>query len=151
MELSHETVVLNRSFKVTPARLFEAYVDPKQREIWCVPGTETVFNIQETDVSTGGRETATCGPAGDMKWHMQVVYHRVEQDRLIVFTEELWEHDMLLTVALITFDIRESGPSGSELILTDQITSFIGSEGIEGHTDGYRHAFENLEAQLSGT
>ncbi|MEM7213134.1 MAG: SRPBCC domain-containing protein, partial [Pseudomonadota bacterium] len=116
MELSHDTVVLNRSFKATPARLFQAYANPKEREIWCVPSADTVFRIEESDVVTGGRETACCGPEDDMKWRMNVTYHRVEQDRLIVFTEELWEHDVLLTIALTTFDFRENGNANPQII-----------------------------------
>ncbi|MEM9061392.1 MAG: SRPBCC domain-containing protein [Pseudomonadota bacterium] len=149
MDILHDTVVLDRTFKAPPTRLFQAYTDPKQRQIWCVPGDGMVFDIRESEVRTGGRETATCGPDGDMRWRMDLIYHRVEQDRLVLFTEELWEHDMLLTVALITFDIQDDGAGGSKLTLTDQITSFVGEEAVLGHQEGYEHALQNLESLLA--
>lgn len=79
---------------------------------------------------------------------MKVAYHRVADNRLITFTEELWDGDSLLTVALITFDFEERGLGGTRLKLTDQITSFVGEGGVRGHRDGYTKALENLAAAL---
>ncbi|MEM7686925.1 MAG: SRPBCC domain-containing protein [Pseudomonadota bacterium] len=151
MDITHDTVVLERTFKAPSSRLFKAYADPKQRKIWCVPGEGMVFDIREAEVRTAGRETAHCGPEGDMKWRMDLIYHRVEQDRLIVFTEDLWEGDTLLTVALITFDIHDNGQNGCTLTVTDQITSFVGDEAVFGHQEGYTHAMQNLEAMVTAT
>ncbi len=39
---------------------------------------------------------------------MDVAYNLVENDRLITFTEELWDGDNMLTVALITFDLSKA-------------------------------------------
>ena len=52
---------------------------------------------------------------------MKVVYHWVTEGRLITFTEELWDGDELLTVALITFDFEKRGPSGSRGDVPDDV------------------------------
>lgn len=148
MDIRHETLVFERAFDAPPARLFQAYIDPREREVWSAPTPETVIVIDETDVRTGGRETARCGTAGDLNWTMKVVYHRVTQDRQITLTEELWGDETILTVALITFDFEPRGASGTRLKLTDQITSFVGEGGIAGHRDGYAKAMNNLAASL---
>lgn len=148
MDISHETLRFERDFDAPPERLFQAYVDPREREIWSAPTPETVIVIDETDVRTGGRETARCGAADALNWTMKVVYHRVTENRQITFTEELWDKDDLLTVALITFEFETRGETGTRLKLTDQITSFVGDGGVSGHRDGYTNALDNLAARL---
>ena len=147
MELYHETLTFERSFPVSTARLFEAFGNPQEREIWSAPDENTEIKIVECDFRTGGREKGLCGPKGNMTWSMDVAYHFVETNRLITFTEELREGDRMLTVALITVDIRPDG-DGCTLNLTDQITSFVGQGGVSGHRDGYNQALENLRARL---
>jgi len=148
MDLYHETLVFERAFSAPPERLFQAYVDPKQREVWSAPTPDLIFVIDETDVRTGGREVARCGSAGNLGWTMQVAYHCVVENALITFTEELWAGDTLLTVALITFDVRPSGSAGTVLTLTDQVTSLVGKDAVSGHRDGYTKALANLAASL---
>jgi uncharacterized protein YndB with AHSA1/START domain len=148
MDIFHETLAFERSFDAPPARLFEAYADPRQREAWSAPNPETVIVIDETDLRTGGRETARCGSTDNLNWTMRVTYHRVEDGRLITFTEELWDGAKLLTVALITFEFRTRSDAGTLLTLTDQVTSFVGEGGVAGHREGYTKALENLAASL---
>ena len=90
----------------------------------------------------------TSGSADDLNWTMKVIYHCVTQDRQVTFTEELWDGDSVLTVALITFDIGKHGEVGTRLTLTDQITSFVGEGGVAGHRDGYTNVLDNLAASL---
>jgi uncharacterized protein YndB with AHSA1/START domain len=148
MDIHHETLFFERDFDATPERLFQAYKDPTERQKWSAPTPETVIVIDETDVRTGGREIARCGSAGNLNWTMKVVYHWVTEGRLITFTEELWDGDEVLTVALITFDFQKRGTNGSRLKLTDQITSFVGEGGVAGHREGYTKALANLAASL---
>lgn len=147
MSIFHETIVLERRFEATPAQVFAAYADPRIREVWTAPSDDTAVTIETSDFRTGGAEVGRCGKPGAMNWVMKVTYHRVESDRLICFTEELWDGDALLTVALITFDIQPDG-AGARLALTDQVTSFVGEGGASGHRDGYEQALDNLEGLL---
>ncbi|MEM9010274.1 MAG: SRPBCC domain-containing protein [Pseudomonadota bacterium] len=148
MDIHHETVVLQHDFEAPPARVFQAYTDPKQREIWSAPTPDTLVVIDETEVRTGGQETARCGSPDNLAWTMKSAYHLVLEDRLITFTEELWEGDAILTLALITFDLSARPEGGTRLILTDQVTSFVGKGGAGGHRDGYTKALDNLAASL---
>ena len=148
MEIHHETLVFEREFDASPARMFEAYVNPKEREVWSAPTPETVIVIDEADVRTGGRETARCGSADNLNWIMKTAYHWVTDGRQITFTEELWDDDKVLTVALITFDFQDLSGQRTRLKLTDQVTSFVGEGGVAGHRDGYEKALANLAASM---
>lgn len=150
MKLHHETIKIDRIFPVDTSKVFAAYTDIKVREQWSAPDKTTEIRITESDIRTGGFETGKCGTKGeDLNWLMKVAYHRVEEDRLINFTEELWDGDNLLTVALITFDIESAPDGGTILRLTDHVTSFVGEGGAQGHRDGYSIALDNLLALLS--
>ena len=149
MDIHHETLVFEREFDVTPERLFQAYANPKEREIWSAPTPEAVIVIDETDVRTGGREIARCGSAENLNWTMKVYYHWVIEGRQITFTEELWEGGAVLTIALITFEFHTRSGNGTRLKLTDQVTSFVGQGGVAGHREGYLKALDNLVASLS--
>lgn len=151
MDLHHETIELTQSFPVSRTRLFKALTSTKEREIWGRPDGDTEIRILESDVRTGGSETGLCGPRGEMRWQTKVFYHLVEVDRMILFTEELWEDKTLLTVALITFDVAADGDKRSRLRLTDQVTSFFGADAARGHRSGYTLALKNLEALLRDT
>lgn len=148
MDVRHETLVFEREFSAPPARLFQAFRDPREREIWSAPDADTEIRIDETDLRTGGRETGRCGPRGDLKWTTKVIYHLVADDRLITFTEELWDGEHVLTVALITFEFASCGGEGTTLRLTDQVTSFVGGGGVSGHREGYTKALDNLSRSL---
>lgn len=150
MIIQHETITFERTFSVPPARVFQAYTNEKERATWSSPNDETPFEILDSEVRTGGREKAQCGTEGNTT-SMAVIYHYVEQDRLIVFTEELWSDDKLLTVALITFDLTQSSNASTTLILTDQVTSLVGEDVLGGHRSGYEQALKNLEVLLADT
>ncbi|MEM6439600.1 MAG: SRPBCC domain-containing protein [Pseudomonadota bacterium] len=147
MDMTHDTVVFDRTFPVSPQRLFEAYADPKQREAWSPPFDGVEVRIDRSEVRTGGTETSRCGPTGDLKWRMEVAYHKVGPGAHICFTEALWEGDLLMTVSQSTFEIS-AAPEGCRLKLTDQVASYIGREGIDGHREGYARSLDNLAVML---
>lgn len=149
MNIHHETLVFEREFDALPSRLFAAYVDTEAREKWSTPSPTLEVRIDSSDVRTGGRETGRCGSKGDLKWMLNVHYHCVTPDRQITFTEELWDGDQILVVALITFDLMEIDANRTALKLTDQITSFVGPDAVNGHRDGYTQALAHLQQYVT--
>ena len=149
MEIYHETLVFEREFDAPPPRLFAAYTDARAREKWSSPSPTAEVKIDSSDVRTGGHETGRCGGKGDLRWTLKMMYHHVTPDRQITFTEELWDGDQILTVALITFDLMAIGDNKTALTLTDQITSFVGADAVGGHREGYTQALDNLEQHVT--
>jgi hypothetical protein len=52
--------------------------------------------------------------------------------------------------ALITMEFLDAGSGASKLTLTDEITSFVGPEGREGHRTFFSLALDNLQRMLAG-
>lgn len=149
MDVHHETIVFEREFPAPPSSLFAAYVDSKAREKWSAPSPTAEVRIESSDVRTGGREAGRCGGKGDLRWTVKVIYHLVTPDRQITFTEELWDADQILTVALVTFDLRAIGRNRTALTLTDQVVSFVGAGAVGGHREGFTQSLANLERYLA--
>ncbi|MEM1389271.1 MAG: SRPBCC domain-containing protein [Pseudomonadota bacterium] len=144
MALFNDNFVLQRSLAASPARLYAAYADTAQRQIWSAPNPETRVVIETSSLRDGGREAAKCGAEGDLRFALDITYHRVVPDQLICFSEVLSQGEDVLTAALVTFAFVAQGP-GAAVTLTDQVTSFVGPEAAEGHRQGYASALANLE------
>jgi uncharacterized protein YndB with AHSA1/START domain len=140
---------MERVFQASPAQVFAAYVDARAREVWSAPRETAEVRIIDEDVRTGGSETTRCGGKGDMRYRTEVRYHLVETDRLISFSETLLEGDTVLMAALITFEFVDVSSGATKLALTDQISSFVGAEGVEGHRTGFSQALDNLQKMLA--
>ncbi|MBF9036611.1 hypothetical protein HKCCE2091_20435 [Rhodobacterales bacterium HKCCE2091] len=147
MTIAHDTLTFDRRYDASPSRVWAAYADTRAREAWSAPTDTAEVSIDSVDFRSGGRETARCGTRGDMKWRLELTYHAVVPERTICFSEELWEGEMLLTVALISFEFEPDG-AGSRVRVTDQVASFVGGEGIEGHGEGYAQALDKLGRML---
>ncbi|MEM6413735.1 MAG: SRPBCC domain-containing protein [Pseudomonadota bacterium] len=148
MGICHNTIQLKHHYRHPPERLFAAYLNPTTREIWSSPSDQTAVDIVSTDVRSGGVEETRCGMKGDLKYRTQVRYHLVRPNKLISFSEVLFEADTILSVALITFQFHEIDGDQTELVLTDQVTSYIGADGVEGHRQGLTAALVNLQRFL---
>jgi uncharacterized protein YndB with AHSA1/START domain len=148
LEIVHKTLSFERRFKASPEKVFAAYADTGTRASWSAPTPTAKVVIDECDFRNGGREVTRCGEGDDLNYGLNLVYHLIVDNRMICFSEELWMGDVPLTSALVTYDIQPDG-DGSKLVVTDQVTSFVGSEGLEGHGYGYEQALANLEALLS--
>jgi uncharacterized protein YndB with AHSA1/START domain len=140
---------MERVFHASPPQVFAAYIDTRARESWSAPSETAEVRILNEDVRTGGSEATMCGAKGDMRYRTEVRYHLVETNQLISFSETLFESDTVLMAALITFEFLDAGSGATKLVLTDQITSFIGPEGIEGHQTGFSQALDNLQKMFA--
>ncbi|MBS0418647.1 MAG: SRPBCC domain-containing protein [Proteobacteria bacterium] len=151
MDIIHETLTFKQSFPVSLKRLFRAFTDPREREAWGRPSETAEIRIEHSDVRTGGTETARCGTKGDLRWTVHVSYHLVETDRLIVYSEAVSEAGAIQHTSLVTVEFLKSADGSASVILTDQIASFIGRDGIKGHQFGHSKALANLRSLLQNS
>lgn len=143
MLIHSETIRLERQFSASPQRVFDAYLDTKAREKWSAPSDTAAVMIEHAEVRTGGVEATRCGSSEDMRYRTDVRYHLVEEPHLISFSETLLEGVQVLTAALVTIELRSVGEGETGLFFTDQVTSFVGPDGVEGHRLGFASALEN--------
>lgn len=138
-----ETIRLERLISASPLRVFEAYLDPKVRELWSAPSETAAVVIEHAEVRTGGSEATRCGAREDMRYRTAVYYHLVEAPHLISFSETVLEGEKVLTAALVTIELRLTEGGVTRVVFTDQVTSFVGPDGVEGHRLGFGSALDN--------
>ncbi|MCB1591342.1 MAG: SRPBCC domain-containing protein [Alphaproteobacteria bacterium] len=136
---------LERLLDDTRQRVFEAWTDPDQLEIWCKPFDFTISH-QEGDIIEGGSYRC-CLQSSDGRDHwLSGVYREIIPNEKIVFTHQ-WD-DMggvkgAETLITVTFEEHEG-----QTKMTFRQEGFFSEESLEAHKGGWSEAFENLEEHL---
>ncbi len=145
-ELVHDTLRLEKRFAYPLDAVWRAYADPASRAEWGVPeGEEQVYSRDE--LRSGGVAIYRCGTPGELQFRGEVSYVDVVPQARIVHTDSVWAGDQLLATALLSWEFRDEEGS-TTLTVTDQVTSFVGQEMIDGHRNGHTKALNQLAAFL---
>jgi uncharacterized protein YndB with AHSA1/START domain len=144
----HATIVLERVYDASPARVFQAFADPRARARWGTPSTTADLVYDKTDFKVGGLDVSRCGPRGKLIYRVETRYLDIEPDQRIVSAEVVCEGWHRLSVSLITVEFQALGAS-TRLVLTDQIAAFGGKDMIAGSRAGFNAALDNLAAEFT--
>lgn len=145
--VNHATIVIERSYEASPARLFAAFADPAARMRWGVPSSNVELVYDQADFRVGGVDVSRCGPRGKLIYRVEARYHDIMPGQRIVYSEVVRQDDFPLSFALITVDFEPTA-AGSRLVLTDQVTAYGGASMINGHRSGHEGALEGLRVEL---
>ncbi len=146
--VNHDTIVLERLYAASPARVFEAFENPEARTRWGTPSSNTGLVYDETDFRVGGTDISRCGPKKNLIYHVETRYWDIVPNTRIVTSEVVSEGANRLSFSLITIGI-EAAEGGTKLTLTDQIAAFGGKSMIEGSRAGFNAALDNLHAEFA--
>jgi len=144
---NHDTIVLQRTYDATAARVFEAFASPQARMRWGAPSPSADIVYDKADFRVGGVDLSRCGPPGHLVYSVETRYLDIVPQQRIISTEVVSEGTNRLCFALITVEFFPAGRD-TRLILTDQVAAFGGRSLIEGHRAGHAAALENLTAEL---
>lgn len=144
---AHTTIVFERSYDASPARVFAAFEDPAARAQWAVPAEPVVLVYDQADFRVGGIDVSRCGPKHDLMFVAETRYLDIVPDQRIVSVETVSKHGTRLSVSLVTADIQAEG-SGTRLVLTDQVVALNDPDILKGHEQGYSGALDNLTRWL---
>src|SRR5699024_6600622 len=111
---------------------------------------------ERDDLRPGGLATYRCGLPGELAFRVETEYLVVEPERLVVHTETVHSDGRPLATGVLTWQFEErsdgdgTADTMSTLALTNQITSFVGGDMIEGSRNGHGIALAQLAALLAG-
>lgn len=146
--VTHATIVLERVYDASPARVFQALADPQARARWGTPSKNVDLVYDKTDFRVGGLDVSRCGPRGSLIYRVETRYVDIEPAQRIVSTELVCEGWNRLSVSLITVELHPEGAS-TRLVLTDQIAAFGGKDMIAGSQAGFKAALDNLGSEFT--
>jgi uncharacterized protein YndB with AHSA1/START domain len=142
ISITHDTLTFAQPVRARLSVVWAAFADSTQRAIWGVPvGEAQVYD--ESNFRVGGRDRYRCGPPQTLEFHGAVDYVHIIPESLIVHTDTVTVGDQILAVALLTWEF-EGADDTTVIRLTDQVTSFVGTDMIDGHRNGQTKALEQL-------
>src|SRR5262245_34779388 len=142
----HATIVIQRSLRHAPARVFSAWANAEERRSWDVPGTDWVIASHEQDFRVGGREHSRFGPKNDPAYVSEGVFLDIVPDARIITAGTMADHDVRITATLCTVELSLEG-RGTRLVLTDQ-SAFFGPESEADRREGWGEILDRLEGYL---
>jgi uncharacterized protein YndB with AHSA1/START domain len=146
----HATIVVEKTYDASAARVFQALRDPEARKQWGPPNDRIEIVFEATDFRVGGREISWCGLRGAANFRVETVYCDIVEASRLIFVETVEDAGVRLAVSLITFALTPDG-GRTRLTLTDQIAGLDGSDMVSGSETGWGASLQNLAAYLAQT
>jgi uncharacterized protein YndB with AHSA1/START domain len=145
--IAHATIVMERTYNASPARVFAAWESPEARARWSAPTPDITIKYEEADFREGGRDVVRCIEPGSADFVAHVHYLDIRRDRRLVFAEAVFNGSRRVSAALISVELSPAG-AGTQLALTLQIASFDGSGMEAGYKEGWSAALDNLASEF---
>jgi uncharacterized protein YndB with AHSA1/START domain len=139
----HETVVLERTYKASPARVFAAWESLEARLRWSKPSAGTGLVYDAHDFRVGGKDIVRCGPADDMRFHAEVYYLDIVPAARLIFSERISEAGKPMATSMITVEFNTEGQDTHQVV-TMQVAALDGSDMVEGYKEGWGPTLDNL-------
>jgi uncharacterized protein YndB with AHSA1/START domain len=142
-------VTIKRTFKAPRAKVFQAWVDPKQMAQWF--GPEGFDNpVCELDVRPGGKlKIHMRGPDGVI-YPCHGTFHEIVEPERLVFTSQAIDQDgTVLIEALNTITFADVGAK-TALTLHARVVKVvgIGAQYVKGMEQGWSQSFDKLQGLL---
>ena len=146
--VTHSTFVLERVYPSAPARVFNAFADPKDKAKWFAGPPEWGPDKQAMDFRVGGRETSVGGPKGGPIHAFNALYQDIVPNERIIYTYEMHLDGKRISVSVATIELKPEG-AGTRLKLTDQGVYLDGFDKPELREQGTKDLLEALGKALA--
>jgi uncharacterized protein YndB with AHSA1/START domain len=146
--IAHATIVMERSYAASPARVFAAWADVEARKRWSAPAGTIRIEYEAADFREGGRDVSRCIEPGNADYVATVNYLDIRKDQRIVFAEDVTHGNTRVSAALISMELAPKADA-TRLALTLQIASFDGAAMEQGYQFGWSAALDNLAKEFS--
>jgi uncharacterized protein YndB with AHSA1/START domain len=145
--VAHATLIMERTYKASPARVFAAWESVEARKRWSSPAENIRIEYEETDFREGGRDVSRCIEPGNADYVAQVHYLDIKREQRIVFTEDVAHGKKRVSAALVSVELAPKD-TGTKLHLTLQIASFDDAGMEQGYQFGWNSALDNLAKEF---
>jgi uncharacterized protein YndB with AHSA1/START domain len=145
--IAHATLVMERTYNATPARVFAAWADVDARRRWSAPADNIRIEYEAADFREGGRDISRCIEPGNDDYVATVNYLDIREDQRIVFAEDVTHANKRVSAALISVELSAKN-GATALSLTLQIASFDEAGMEAGYQFGWSAALDNLAKEF---
>lgn len=117
--VTHDTFVIERTYDVPIAQVFEAWADPKLKARWFAGSAEALGADYRLDFRVGGHEVNRGGAPGGSVYTYDSEFRDIVPGQRIVYTYEMFADENRLSVSVATLQFLNQGAT-TRLILTEQ-------------------------------
>ena len=146
--IAHATIVMERTYNASAARVFAGWADVEARKRWSAPADNIRIEYEQAEFFEGGADVSRCIEPGIQDYVATVNYLDIKRDRRIVFAESVVHGEKRVSAALITVELTPRGAQ-THLALTMQIASFDEAGMEQGYQFGWSAALDNLAKEFS--
>lgn len=144
----HATIVMERTYSASPARVFAAWSDIEARKRWSAPAENIRIEYEAADFREGGKDVSRCIEPGNADYVATVNYIDIRKDQRLVFAEDVAHGEKRVSAALISMELTPR-EGDTRLALTMQIASFDDAAMEAGYQFGWSAALDNLAKEFS--
>lgn len=143
----HGTIVVERTYEASPARVFAAWSHVEALRRWAAPGGDWEVVYDRFEFRVGGGEVSRFGPKGGESYVTESRYEDIVPNARIVSAGSMTSAGKRLSVGLMTVELHAAG-GGCQLVLTEQ-TVFLDGGGVPtDHEAGWNTMLDKLGAEL---
>ncbi len=146
--VTHGTFTIERTYPISPERVFAAFSDPATKHRWFVDDEASGSEDFGMDFRVGGIERKRFSNKHGV-FTNDTVYLDIVPNRRIVFAYTMSMGDRRFSSSHATVELLATG-KGTDLIFTEQGAYFEGADGVKMREDGWRLLFESLAKELAG-
>jgi uncharacterized protein YndB with AHSA1/START domain len=152
---THASFVIERTYSVSPQRIFAAWADPVAKRAWFVEGEGWDIQSYEIDFREGGSERSrfrfvkgeeTFGEK--IFFGNETVFNEIIENERIVFTYAMDRNGARFSVSLATVEFKPAD-KGTRLIFTEHGAFFDGADGPKMREAGWNELLQKLDAHLA--
>jgi uncharacterized protein YndB with AHSA1/START domain len=152
---THASFVIERTYSVSPQRIFAAWADPVAKRAWFVEGEGWDIQSYEIDFREGGSERSrfrfvkgeeTFGEK--IFFGNETVFNEIIENERIVFTYAMDRNGARFSVSLATVEFKPVA-KGTRLIFTEHGAFFDGADGPKMREAGWNELLQKLDAHLA--
>lgn len=153
--VTHSTFVLERSYPVSPARVFAAWTSAEAKARWFVGASDAMRAAEPmtVDFRVGGQERLVIETGDGTVYTFDGCFQDVVADRRIVETTQMTKDGERISVSLVSVELTPEptadGGEGTRLVLTEHGAYLDGLDRPEWREAGTSGQLDALEAELT--
>jgi len=145
--VARDTIVLERTYRAAPDRVFHAWEDVEARARWGKPWPEMDLVYDRHDFRVGGTDAYRCGLDGHFNWAAEVQYLDIVRDKRLIYSERMAEEGKPQSTALISVELFARDKETFQIVSID-ILALDGSNMLEGYAGSWGAVLDNIAGEL---
>lgn len=150
--VTHHTFSMERSFPVSPDRVFAVFSNPDLKRHWFVGHGSHAAEEYILDFQVGGKERVLSlmgqnTPFPGAPLLSEAIHLDIVPNQRIVIAGSMTLNGHRFSVALATFELLAT-ETGTDLLFTHQAAFFEGADGPEMRQAGWKALLDRLSADL---